>query len=38
MVVGPGDHRYRDFLRVGTPLTLVLGVAAMLLIPLFWPL
>jgi len=38
MVVGPGDYRYRDFLRVGTPLTLVLGVAAMLLIPLFWPL
>lgn len=37
MVMGPGDYKYRDFLRVGTPLTLVLGAVATVLIPLFWP-
>lgn len=36
MVVGPGDYRYRDFLRVGTPLTLLLGGAAIFLIPLLF--
>lgn len=37
MVMGPGDYRYRDFLRVGTPLTVYLGVAAVFFIPMFWP-
>jgi len=37
MVVGPGDYRYRDFLKVGTPLTLFLLVAAWFLLPVFWP-
>jgi di/tricarboxylate transporter len=36
MVVGPGDYRYRDFLRVGTPLSLLLFAAAWLLIPLMF--
>jgi di/tricarboxylate transporter len=36
MVVGPGDYKYRDFLKVGTPLTVVLLGLSMLLIPLFW--
>jgi di/tricarboxylate transporter len=36
MVVGPGDYRYRDFLRVGTPLTLLLFAAATALIPIFF--
>lgn len=37
MVVGPGDYRYRDFLKVGTPLTLFILVAAWLVLPVFWP-
>lgn len=37
MVVGPGDYKYRDFIKVGTPLTLFLIVIALFLIPLFWP-
>ncbi len=37
MVMGPGQYRYLDFLRVGTPLTLLVLVAAALTIPLFWP-
>lgn len=37
MVVGPGDYKYRDFIKVGTPLTLFLIMIALFLIPLFWP-
>ncbi|MEZ5980307.1 MAG: SLC13 family permease [Planctomycetota bacterium] len=36
MVMGPGGYTFRDFLRIGLPLNLVLWVAASLLIPLFW--
>lgn len=38
MVAGPGDYRYRDFLRVGTPLTLLLYGYAVAVIPWIWPL
>ncbi|MEZ6124500.1 MAG: SLC13 family permease [Planctomycetaceae bacterium] len=37
MVYGPGGYRFTDFVRIGTPLNLILGVVAVLLIPLFWP-
>lgn len=37
MVMGPGGYRPGDYLRVGLPLTLLLWVAAFLLIPLAWP-
>lgn len=37
MIMGPGQYRYRDFLRVGTPLTLIALVTAAVAIPLFWP-
>lgn len=37
MVMGPGDYRYRDYLRVGTPLTVFLFVVATALLPLLWP-
>ena len=38
MVYGPGGYRFTDFLRVGIPLNLGLGLLASALIPLFWPL
>ncbi|MGB1388906.1 MAG: SLC13 family permease [Paracoccaceae bacterium] len=38
MVYGPGGYRFTDFLRVGIPLNLTVGVLASALIPLFWPL
>jgi di/tricarboxylate transporter len=38
MVYGPGGYRFTDFLRVGIPLNLSVGVLASALIPYFWPL
>lgn len=37
LVMGPGGYRFADYLKVGVPLTLVLFVSAMLLLPIFWP-
>jgi di/tricarboxylate transporter len=37
-VAGPGGYRFRDFLRVGLPLTLLLFVTVLAVLPLFWPL
>lgn len=37
MVVGPGDYKYKDFIKVGTPLTLLLILVSLGLIPIFWP-
>jgi di/tricarboxylate transporter len=38
MVYGPGGYRFTDFLRVGIPLNLSVGLLASFLIPLMWPL
>ena len=38
LVYGPGGYRFTDFLRVGIPLNLSLGLLASALIPVFWPL
>lgn len=38
MVAGPGDYRFKDYLRVGTPLTIFMCLAAWILIPLMWDL
>ncbi len=38
MVYGPGGYRFSDFMRVGIPLNILVGVMASALIPLFWPL
>ncbi len=37
MVYGPGGYRYTDYLRVGLPLNLIVGVIAVLLAPFVWP-
>jgi di/tricarboxylate transporter len=37
MIVGPGEYRFRDFLRLGVPLTILMLIAGGVLIPLFWP-
>ncbi len=36
MVMGPGGYRPRDFLRCGLPMTIVVMVVALVLIPLIW--
>jgi di/tricarboxylate transporter len=38
MIYGPGGYRFKDFIRMGIPLDLILAVLALLLIPYFWPL
>ena len=37
MVVGPGGYRFRDFLRAGFPLTVLIVLLAVFVIPVFWP-
>lgn len=37
MIYGPGGYRFVDYLRVGGPLSVVVGVAVLSAIPLFWP-
>ena len=38
LVYGPGGYRFADFLRVGIPLNLSVGLLASALIPFIWPL
>lgn len=38
LVLGPGGYRLRDYLKVGIPLTLVVMVVTLLVLPMFWPL
>jgi len=37
LVYGPGKYRFFDFARTGFPLTVILMVVVLLLLPLFWP-
>ena len=36
MVYGPGEYRFSDFLKMGLPLTLLVGVTTVMLIPMIW--
>lgn len=36
MVYGPGRYQFTDYIRIGAPLSLVVGVTAVLLIPMVW--
>jgi di/tricarboxylate transporter len=37
MVYGPGGYRFGDFVRIGVPMNIVVGLIAICLIPLVWP-
>jgi di/tricarboxylate transporter len=36
MVYGPGGYRYGDYARLGLPLTLLMIIAIVVLVPLAW--
>ncbi|MEM7430850.1 MAG: SLC13 family permease [Pseudomonadota bacterium] len=38
LVMGPGGYRFVDYLKVGVPLTIVVFITVMVLLPIFWPL
>lgn len=37
LVYSPGKYRFWDFIRIGSPLTLLLIMVILLLVPVFWP-
>jgi di/tricarboxylate transporter len=37
MIMGPGGYRFIDYVKVGAPLTLVVLVTVLLVLPVFWP-
>lgn len=36
MVYGPGRYRFSDYVRIGTPLSIIVGAVSIALIPLVW--
>ncbi len=38
LVMGPGGYRFVDYLKVGVPLTIVVFITVMVLLPVIWPL
>lgn len=38
MVYGPGGYRFKDFLRVGIPMNIFMGMITLTILLLFWPL
>jgi di/tricarboxylate transporter len=37
MVYGPGGYHFNDFVRFGVPLNILMGIVALIVIPLVWP-
>jgi di/tricarboxylate transporter len=38
LVMGPGGYRFSDYIKVGIPLTIVVLIVTLLVLPVFWPL
>ena len=38
LVYGPGGYRFTDFMRIGVPMNLTVGVVTCLVVPWIWPL
>jgi di/tricarboxylate transporter len=38
LIMGPGGYRFADYIKLGAPLTIVIFIVVMLLLPIFWPL
>jgi di/tricarboxylate transporter len=37
MVYGPGGYRFSDYVKLGVPLDLLVGIITVILAPLIWP-
>jgi di/tricarboxylate transporter len=37
LVMGPGGYRFSDYTKVGIPLTIVVLLIVMVIVPIFWP-
>ncbi|HEU5210479.1 MAG TPA: SLC13 family permease [Longimicrobiales bacterium] len=37
LVLGPGAYRFRDYVRVGVPLQVIIGIATLVIVPLLFP-
>jgi di/tricarboxylate transporter len=37
LMLGPGGYHFRDFFKVGLPLTILLFIVVLFLLPVFWP-
>lgn len=37
MVFGPGGYHFSDFIRMGLPLTILVGAVSLLIVPQIWP-
>jgi di/tricarboxylate transporter len=38
LILGPGGYRFSDYIKVGLPLTVVVMIVVLLVLPIFWPL
>ena len=38
MIYGPGGYRWMDYIRFGVPLSILVGIATVLIVPRVWPL
>jgi di/tricarboxylate transporter len=38
LVMSPGGYKFRDYVKVGLPMTAILFVVVMIFLPIFWPL
>ncbi len=36
LVMSPGGYNFRDFIKIGLPLTVILFIVAMIFLPIFW--
>jgi di/tricarboxylate transporter len=37
LMMGPGGYRFKDYIRVGLPLTFLLLIVILLFLPVAWP-
>jgi di/tricarboxylate transporter len=38
LVMSPGGYKFRDYVKVGLPMTVMLFIVVMIVLPIFWPL